>query len=100
MAAPSQSESGITYMCCLSFAGSDLLQYVPKWFVSHPLVHNEAANKLHALLLPVMTTLHNHGLPDFVSLDCRIDRHSDAAHLIMAAELIVWDEAPMMHKHV
>lgn len=31
---------------------------------------------------------------------CRIDRNSDTAHLILAAELIVWDEAPMMHKHV
>ena len=47
-----------------------------------------------------MTTLHNHELPDFASLDCRIDRNSDAAHLIMAAELIVRDETPMMHKHV
>ena len=58
-------------------------------------MHDDAANKLHALLLPVMTTLHNHELPD-----CRFDRNSDAAHLIMAAELIVWDEAPTMHKHV
>ena len=47
-----------------------------------------------------MTTLHNHERPDFASLDCRIDRNGNAAHLIMAAELIVWDEAPMMHKHV
>ena len=59
-----------------------------------------AANKLHALLLPVLTTLHNHELPDFACLDCKIDRNSDATHLIMAAELIVWDAAPMMHKHV
>ena len=73
-------------MCCLSFASFDLLQYVPKWFVSHPLVHDDAANKLHALLLPVMTTLHNHELPDFASLDCRINRNSNAARLIMAAE--------------
>ena len=50
--------------------------------------------------LPVLTTLHNHKLPDFANLNCRIDRNSDAAHLIMAAELIVWDEVPMMHKHV
>ena len=76
------------------------MQYVPKWFFSHPLVHENAGNKLHALLLPVMTTLHNHELPDFASLDYRINRNSDAAHLIMAAELIVWDEAPMMHKYV
>ena len=87
-------------MCCLSFASCELVQYVPKWFVSHPLVHDDAANKLHALLLPAMTTLHDHDLPDFASLDCRVDRNNDAAHLITAAELIVWDEAPMMHKHV
>ena len=47
-----------------------------------------------------MSTLRNHELPDFASLDCGIDRNSDAAHLIMAAELMVWDAAPMMHKHV
>ena len=63
-------------------------------------MHDDAANKLHALLLPVMTTSHSHKVLDFASLDCRVDRNSDAAHLIMAAELIVWDEAPMMHKHV
>lgn len=35
-----------------------------------------------------------------VSLSCRIDRNSDTAHLIRAAHLIIWDEAPMMHRHV
>ena len=31
---------------------------------------------------------------------CRIDRQSDTAALIKAADLIIWDEAPMMHKRV
>ena len=64
------------------------------------LMQDHAASELLALLLPVMTALRKHALPDFASLDCRVDRNSDTAHLIIAAELIVWDEAPMMHKHV
>ena len=47
-----------------------------------------------------MTAWRNQELPDYASLDCRVDRNSDTAQLIIAAELIVWDEAPMMHRHV
>ena len=63
-------------------------------------MHDDAARELLALLLPVMTALRNHKPPDFASLDCSVDMNSNTAHLIIAVELIVWDEAPMMHKHV
>jgi len=33
-------------------------------------------------------------------LRCRIRAQSDLAELIRQAELIVWDEAPMMARHV
>jgi hypothetical protein len=63
-----------------------------------------ASSGIAALLLPGGRTAHSkfkipvHGLDKDSA--CSISKQSPLAALIRAADLIVWDEAPMMHRHV
>jgi hypothetical protein len=57
-----------------------------------------------ALLLPGGRTAHSRFRIPVKDLNndsaCNINKQGPEAALIRAADLIVWDEAPMMHKHV
>jgi hypothetical protein len=63
-----------------------------------------ASSGIAALLLPGGRTAHSRFKIPVQGLDkdsvCFINRQSPEAALVRAADLIVWDEAPMMHKHV
>ena len=64
-----------------------------------------ASNGLPALLLPNATTAHRRfALPvtGMVTPDvsCGIDKHSDKAEILRQAKVIVWDEAPAMHRYM
>jgi hypothetical protein len=63
-----------------------------------------ASSGIAALLLQGGRTAHSRFKVPVEGLDadstCNIPTRSDLATFIKAAHLIVWDEAPMMHKHV
>ncbi len=63
-----------------------------------------ASSGIAALLLPGGRTAHSRFRIPVKDLNkdsaCNINKQSPEAALIRAANLIVWDEAPMMHKHV
>jgi hypothetical protein len=63
-----------------------------------------ASSGIAALLLPGGRTAHSRFKIPVQDLDkdsvCFIGKQSPEAAVIRAADLIVWDEAPMMHKHV
>jgi len=63
-----------------------------------------ASSGIAALLLPGGRTAHSRFKIPVEGLNqdsvCFISRQSPEAALVRAADLIVWDEAPMMHKHV
>lgn len=60
-----------------------------------------ASSGIAALLLEGGRTAHSQfKIPIPIQRDslCRIDADSELAHLLRAARLVVWDEAPMMHR--
>jgi hypothetical protein len=63
-----------------------------------------ASSGMAALLLPGGRTAHSRFRIPVKDLNndsaCNINKQGPEAALIRAADLIVWDEAPMMHKHV
>ncbi|XP_057792143.1 uncharacterized protein LOC131008993 [Salvia miltiorrhiza] len=66
------------------------------------IVINVASSGIASLLLPGGRTAHSRfKIPINVSEDsvCNIKQGSELAELIIIAKLIIWDEAPMMHKH-
>ncbi|XP_019166602.1 PREDICTED: uncharacterized protein LOC109162335 [Ipomoea nil] len=65
------------------------------------IVLNVASSGIASLLLPGGRTAHSRfAIPIAVNEDstCNISQSSPLAHLIMQCKLIIWDEAPMMHK--
>ncbi|XP_023733202.1 uncharacterized protein LOC111881041 [Lactuca sativa] len=64
-------------------------------------------NEQHHIFLDIMSTVkHNKGGAFFVygyggieEYVCKINRDSDLATLLRKTSLIIWDEAPMVHKH-
>ncbi|XP_019186536.1 PREDICTED: uncharacterized protein LOC109181238 [Ipomoea nil] len=65
-------------------------------------VLNVASSGIASLLLPGGRTAHSRfAIPISVNEDstCNIKQGSALAELIIKAKLIIWDEAPMMHKH-
>ncbi|GAU47014.1 hypothetical protein TSUD_403240 [Trifolium subterraneum] len=61
-----------------------------------------ASSGIAALLIPGGRTAHSRfAIPLNVDeySSCQIGRTDDLAHLIRRAKLIIWDEAPMMHRH-
>jgi ATP-dependent DNA helicase PIF1 len=61
-----------------------------------------ATSGIAALLLPGGRTAHSKFKIPVPTLDnsmCKIDFEDDLAHLLRAAKLIIWDEAPMAHKY-
>ncbi|GKB00078.1 ATP-dependent DNA helicase PIF1-like protein, partial [Tanacetum coccineum] len=68
----------------------------------HDIVLNVASSGIAALLLPGGRTAHSRfAIPINVNEDstCCINIESDLAGLIRKTKLIIWDEAPMVHKH-
>ncbi|XP_031124334.1 uncharacterized protein LOC116027048 [Ipomoea triloba] len=66
------------------------------------IVINVASSGIASLLLPGGRTAHSRfSIPISVNGDstCNITQGSQLAELIVQAKLIIWDEAPMMHKH-
>ncbi|XP_031119008.1 uncharacterized protein LOC116022421 [Ipomoea triloba] len=66
------------------------------------IVINVASNGIASLLLPRGRTAHSRfAIPIAVTEDstCNITQGSNLAELIIQCKLIIWDEAPMMHKH-
>ncbi|XP_031124261.1 uncharacterized protein LOC116026976 [Ipomoea triloba] len=66
------------------------------------IVINVASSGIASLLLPGGRTAHSRfSIPISVNEDstCNINQGSQLAELIVHAKLIIWDEAPMMHKH-
>lgn len=66
------------------------------------IVLNVASSGIAALLLKGGRTAHSRfiipiGVNEFTT--CQIGAGSDTAELIKEAKLIIWDEAPMMHRH-
>ncbi|KAL7111555.1 hypothetical protein ACP275_05G096100 [Erythranthe tilingii] len=65
------------------------------------IVINVASSGIASLLLPGGRTAHSRfGLPIIVheSSTCNIKQQSSQAELLIEAKLIIWDEAPMMHR--
>ncbi|KAL7132109.1 hypothetical protein ABFS83_12G049200 [Erythranthe nasuta] len=65
------------------------------------IVINVASSGIASLLLPGGRTTHSRfGLPIIVheSSTCSIKQQSPQAELLIEAKLIIWDEAPMMHR--
>ncbi|XP_019170957.1 PREDICTED: uncharacterized protein LOC109166458 [Ipomoea nil] len=65
-------------------------------------VINVASSGIASLLLPGGRTAHSRfSIPISVNEDstCNIKHGSHLAELVIKAKLIIWDEAPMMHKH-
>ncbi|XP_031127489.1 uncharacterized protein LOC116029578 [Ipomoea triloba] len=65
-------------------------------------VLNVASSGIASLLLPGGRTAHSRfAIPIAVTEDstCNISQGSHLAQLLITAKLIIWDEAPMMHKH-
>ncbi|XP_031106095.1 uncharacterized protein LOC116010718 [Ipomoea triloba] len=66
------------------------------------IVINVASSGIASLLLPGGRTAHSRfAIPIGVTEDstCNITQGSHLAELIVKCKLIIWDEAPMMHKH-
>ncbi|XP_012841489.1 PREDICTED: uncharacterized protein LOC105961772 [Erythranthe guttata] len=66
------------------------------------IVINVASSGIASLLLPGGRTAHSRfGLPIIVheGSTCSISQQSPQAELLMKANLIIWDEAPMMHRY-
>ncbi|XP_042003866.1 uncharacterized protein LOC121752843 [Salvia splendens] len=66
------------------------------------IVLNVASSGIASLLLPGGKTAHSRfKIPIIVNEDsmCNIKPESALAELIVRAKLIIWDEAPMIHKH-
>ncbi|XP_031099477.1 uncharacterized protein LOC116003677 [Ipomoea triloba] len=66
------------------------------------IVINIASSGIASLLLPGGRTAHSRfAIPIAVTEDstCNITQGSNLAELIIKCKLIIWDEAPMMHKH-
>ncbi|XP_031108389.1 ATP-dependent DNA helicase PIF1-like [Ipomoea triloba] len=66
------------------------------------IVLNVASSGIASLLLPGGRTAHSRfAIPISINEDstCNIKQGSPLAELIIKAKLIIWDEAPMMHKH-
>ncbi|XP_031131886.1 uncharacterized protein LOC116033274 [Ipomoea triloba] len=66
------------------------------------IVLNVASSGIASLLMPGGRTAHSRfAIPIVVNEDstCNISQGSDLAELITKCSLIIWDEAPMMHKH-
>jgi len=60
-----------------------------------------ASSGIAALLIPGGRTTHSRFCNPLLineSSTCTIEPHSPLAKLIMRAKLIIWDEAPMMHR--
>ncbi|KAJ9558879.1 hypothetical protein OSB04_013493 [Centaurea solstitialis] len=63
---------------------------------------NVASNGIASLLLPGGRTAHSRFvIPININEDslCSINHNSDLAALLRKTKLIIWDEAPMIHKH-
>ncbi|XP_019158425.1 PREDICTED: uncharacterized protein LOC109155147 [Ipomoea nil] len=66
------------------------------------IVINVASSGIASLLLPGGRTAHSRfSIPIIVNEDstCNIKQGSHLAELVIKTNLIIWDEAPMMHKH-
>ncbi|XP_031108559.1 ATP-dependent DNA helicase PIF1-like [Ipomoea triloba] len=66
------------------------------------IVLNVASSGIASLLLPGGRTAHSRfAIPISINEDstCNIKQGCPLAELIVRAKLIIWDEAPMMHKH-
>ncbi|XP_019193106.1 PREDICTED: uncharacterized protein LOC109187373 [Ipomoea nil] len=66
------------------------------------IVLNVASSGIASLLMPGGRTAHSRfAIPIVVNEDstCNISQGSDLAELLIQCNLIIWDEAPMMHKH-
>ncbi|XP_031131717.1 uncharacterized protein LOC116033103 [Ipomoea triloba] len=66
------------------------------------IVINVASSEIASLLLPGGRTAHSRfSIPISINEDstCNINQGSQLVELIVQAKLIIWDEAPMMHKH-
>ncbi|KAL3623641.1 hypothetical protein CASFOL_032457 [Castilleja foliolosa] len=66
------------------------------------IVLNVASSGIASLLLPGGRTAHSRfGIPlnPHEGSDCNIRKGTPLAELIIRCKLIIWDEAPMMHKH-
>ncbi|XP_019157027.1 PREDICTED: uncharacterized protein LOC109153628 [Ipomoea nil] len=69
---------------------------------SGDIVINVASSGIASLLLPGGRTAHSRfSIPIAINEDstCNIKQGSHLAELIVRSKLIIWDEAPMMHKH-
>ncbi|XP_045797724.1 uncharacterized protein LOC123891897 [Trifolium pratense] len=65
------------------------------------IVLNVASSGIAALLLPGGRTAHSQfGLPLVLNEEscCSIEKQTDKSELLIAASLIIWDEAPMIHR--
>ncbi|XP_023734360.2 uncharacterized protein LOC111882234 [Lactuca sativa] len=66
------------------------------------IVLNVASSGIASLLLPGGRTAHSRFIIPFELTEdsvCRINPDSDLASLLRKTSLIIWDEAPMVHKH-
>jgi hypothetical protein len=62
-----------------------------------------ASSGIASLLLPGGRTVHLHckvPIPIHESSFCNIPKTSQLADLIRQADLVIWDEAPMQHRHI
>ncbi|KAL0424493.1 UNVERIFIED_CONTAM: ATP-dependent DNA helicase PIF1 [Sesamum radiatum] len=75
---------------------------IAKFRSQNKVVLSVASSGIAALLLPGGRTAHSRFKIPFELVEtshCPINLNTDLAHLIQEASLIIWDEAPMMHRY-
>ncbi|KAL0459082.1 UNVERIFIED_CONTAM: hypothetical protein Slati_0535400 [Sesamum latifolium] len=75
---------------------------IAKFRSQNKIVLSVASSGIAALLLPGGRTAYSRFKIPFELVEishCPINLNTDLAHLIQEASLIIWDEAPMMHRH-
>ncbi|XP_058774037.1 uncharacterized protein LOC131648280 [Vicia villosa] len=68
----------------------------------HDICLTVATSGIAALLLPGGRTAHSKfkiPVPTFENSTCNVNYNDDVAELLRQTKLIIWDEAPMAHKH-
>lgn len=97
-------QSNLFFVCGEGGTGKTFLYSGISAFIrnSNDIVINVASSGIAALLLPGGHTAHSRfKIPLHLThySTCNITAQSDLARLVRATKLIIWDEAPMMHRH-
>ncbi|CAH1439022.1 unnamed protein product [Lactuca virosa] len=99
-----QNKGGVFFVCGYGGTGKTFLWKTVSAAIRKDghIVLNVASSEIASLLLPGGRTAHSRFIIPFELTEdsiCKINRSSDLASLLRKTSLIIWDEAPMVHKH-